>query len=740
MSINHEIKGMLARLLATEDLIVEHKKVETACFNVHTRVLTLPLWERASSTVYDMLVGHEVGHALFTPDEDWCEKHKIPKQFLNVTEDARIEKLMKRKYAGLSKCFYGAYKELSDQDFFALENEDVPSMNLADRANLYFKIGNFIDLEFTDREKDIIKLIDSAETFEDAINAAKVLYEYCKEEENTEEIANLQQQKGQQNKSESGQESTTDSQSGENESQSDASLEDASSGDTQQRENSIPDQEQTDAPASDQTSPSLGAGNIWDKKPTDPQVKTDNALKNSIQNLASKFGHDTTYVEIPQVNLNTVVIPNNKIHDYIKEEFSAQKQNHEEYYDSHGYVEKKDLFYDADLEYMKFKNSAQKEVNYLVKEFEMRKSADQYSRSSLAKTGVLDCTKLHNYKFSEDLFKKVTTVPEGKNHGLVFVLDWSGSMANVLLDTLKQLYNLIWFCKKVNIPFEVYAFTGEWVRIQYDDQNRAIYPDQHYQKKDGLLMVHEQFSMLQFFKNGVSSSEFEQQMKNIWRICYAVKNYVSYAIPGKLSLSGTPLNEALISLHQILPKFQKNNKIQKVQCVVLTDGEANHLPYHTEIKRYDNGQSYIGHRQIGTEHSYIRDRKIGTTYKIPYAYYEFTNVLLRNLKDRFPSVNFIGMRILENRDAGTFIRRYCGYHGEEASKATSDWRKNKSFSIKVSGYDAYFGLSSSALSHNTEFDVAECASKSQIKNAFVKSLNSKKMNKKILGEFVELVA
>ena len=120
MSVNHEIKSQLARLLATEDLVVEHKKVETACFNVHTRVLTLPLWERASSGLYDMLVGHEVGHALFTPDEDWLEEHKIPQQFVNIVEDARVEKLMKRKYAVLAKTFYSGYKELHEDDFFSI--------------------------------------------------------------------------------------------------------------------------------------------------------------------------------------------------------------------------------------------------------------------------------------------------------------------------------------------------------------------------------------------------------------------------------------------------------------------------------------------------------------------------------------------------------------------------------------------------------------------------------------------
>ena len=57
-----EIKETLAKLLATENLIVEHRKVGTASFDVDKRVLTLPMWERASNRVYDLLVGHEVGH------------------------------------------------------------------------------------------------------------------------------------------------------------------------------------------------------------------------------------------------------------------------------------------------------------------------------------------------------------------------------------------------------------------------------------------------------------------------------------------------------------------------------------------------------------------------------------------------------------------------------------------------------------------------------------------------------
>ena len=120
------------------------------------------------------------------------------------------------------------------------------------------------------------------------------------------------------------------------------------------------------------------------------------------------------------------------------------------------------LFMETDFEYDNFKNDAKKEVSYLVKEFECRKSASAYSRSATSRTGVLDTEKLSSYRFSEDLFKRVTIHPDGKNHGLVFILDWSGSMQYVLQDTLKQLYNLIWFCRKVQIPFDVYAFTSEY--------------------------------------------------------------------------------------------------------------------------------------------------------------------------------------------------------------------------------------------------------------------------------------
>jgi hypothetical protein len=727
MSIRHEIKSQLAKLLATEDLVVEHKKVSTACFNVHTRVLTLPLWEKASNLVYDLLVGHEVGHALFTPDEDWTETVKVPPQFVNVVEDARIEKLMKRKYAGLAKTFFNGYKELNEEDFFQIADDDISTFNLADRVNLYFKIGNFIYLDFKPEEQEIVNLIGACESFADALIAAEELYKYCKKEkEQQQKVADFDSHETQGNSQSPASDfvesnDSSSEQEGESDNSSDIDTSESYGGTARGEETQVKSGGEKD----------------------DPEVRTADSLEDKIQNLVNNDGYESVYVEIPQVNLNTIIAKNSEVHKEINDSFAHQQKLHNGHAEEKGYT-LVNLYKDSDLEFKKFKSSAQKEVNYLVKEFECRKAADQYARASIARTGVLDTTRLHTYKYNEDLFKKVSVIPDGKNHGLVFVLDWSGSMSDVMIDTCKQLFNLVWFCKKVSIPFEVYAFTNEWRRGEWDyEKERYLAADRepHYQKKDGLLVVDETFSMMNVLTSKVSGKELENQMLNIWRLAYCFgRGYsCSYTYSNRMSLSGTPLNEALIALHQILPKFQKENKLQKVQCIVLTDGEASQLVRHKEVQRKWDKEPYIGTGYIQPMDTFLRDRKLGTTYRIHYAHHQFTDVLLKNLKDKFSSTNFIGIRVLEGRNISHFIQMYHSHNDKQYEKIQSDWKKIRSFTITNSGYDAYFGLSATALAQETEFEVGEDATKSQIKSAFVKSLKTKKLNKKVLGEFISLV-
>ena len=701
MTVRHEIKSQLAKLLATEDLIVEHKNCPTAQFNVETRVLVLPIWDKASNDVYDMLVGHEVGHALFTPNEDLPDG--IPHSFVNIVEDVRIEKLMKRRYAGLAKYFYRGYRELTDEDFFELEGVDISNMNLADRVNLHFKIGNFVDIEFNSEEKEILKEIWDCETFEDVLSAAETLYNYCKKKPEPEQKQTIE---------------LPPTGSGQDDDQPQPQM---SSDEAEEPDES---EEESDQQEVESESPVGGVGGGQDYEPT---VETVDRLSESLKDLTSRFAQENNYVEIPQVDLDKVIVPNADIHERCRNEWDEWKNY------------RNNCFELSDQAFYEFKKSAQKEVGYLVKEFEMKKSADAYSRASTARTGVLDCSKLHTYKYNEDLFRKVTLLPDGKNHGLIFVLDWSGSMGSVMLDTIKQLYNLIWFCKKVSIPFEVYAFTNEWsYHNRYDAYGYGV------EKIPGFFKVDETFNLMNLFTHKTNGRDLEQQMINMFRIAahFSCRNWSGYLYqyPNRLSLSGTPLNEAIISLHQIIPQFKIQNEVQKVQCVVLTDGEANALKYYKEFptRKSESGEPYIGLNSPYYNEITLRDRKLGKTYAFTGEFTQFTNVMLENLRDNFPNTNLIGIRVLDGRDASSFIRRYYGASGYYDKLA--EWKKNKSFSIEGSGYQKYFGLSSTALSSDSEFEVKEDATKAQIKSAFKKSLNSKKMNKRVLGEFVDLVA
>ena len=742
MTVRHEVKGQLAKLLATEDLIVESKKVETACFNVHTRVLTLPMWDKASNNVYDALVGHEVGHALFTPDSNWFEEIDIPMGIVNVVEDARIEKMMKRKYAGLSKTFYSGYHELSDSDFFKIQGKNLNTFNFADRVNLYYKIGNYNDIPLkNDREKELLSMVGATETFEDVLDVSKLLHEYCKQE-----IEDMKKELEQKMEEEEQAQMFGGSGSGLGGS-SDENSDEEINNDTQYQ---VVDAEEEDDESDFEDQPSSnisisqipaaeldaaiqkiegGEGGI--------EISSATALDRSIQNLNKSDSVQNEYFELPQVNTGHIIIDNAHIHKCIELEWSEQitnKKTHqylESEYDPSKYV--LESLNDAKKDFKDFKKSAQKEVNYLVKEFEMKKSASAYARAATSRTGVLDTTKLHTYKYNEDLFKKVTVLPDGKNHGLVFILDWSGSMNSVMLDTVKQLYNLIWFCRKIQVPFEVYAFTN-----CYPNPNTKT----SYEVKEGVAQIDGSFSLMNLLTHKVNTKTLESQMENIYLIAKALAwNYTNYYnIPLGMGLSGTPLNETLVCLHEILPQFKKDNQVEKVQCVILTDGEAHPLRFHHEFSHRwgEECEKYMGTSYIG-ENCILRDRKTGNTYAFDDNSFTMTDVLLQNLRDKFTDVNFIGFRILPPREASYFAKRYVEY-GDELEKIMKVWRKEKSFAIKKSGYHVYFGLSASALDSDDAFEVKEDATKTDIKKAFFKSLKGKKMNKKILSEFIEFVA
>ena len=706
-----EIKGNLARLLATENLIVEHRKTPTASFDVDRRVLTLPMWDNASGVVYDMLVGHEVGHALFTPNEDWRDIADCPKDFVNVIEDARIEKLMKRKFPGLRKSFSGGYKELNDKDFFAIADEDISKFSLIDRINLHFKVGASAMIPFSIEEQVFVARTDVAETFEEVLQIAVDVHKFSNKVEDPMTHEEMLEEAAQREN-----ESTDDEQSEQQEQQ----------GESDQSAEDMPAPQPSNAPTQQQD---------WDDEEETDDVdnmseggdtsKTQRAFDQASEDLSSRHhGRNPIYVEIPEaIDLDNHIVDWTVLHNWIDSQ-AVDVENYEF----------------VDNQYYEFRKQSQKEVNYLVKEFECRKSADAYARAGQSKTGVLDTSKLHTYRYNEDLFKKVTVLPDGKNHGLLFLLDWSGSMANEILATVKQVLNLTAFCKKVQIPFEVYAFTNEWYAAKRAmSENPGV--DFSYERmgveKNTVHIDPNHFHMMNFVSSRSNAREYERQCKNLFREACCYRYHVHYSATFGVGLSGTPLNEAIVMLNYIIPEFKKQNDLQKVNVCVLSDGEAQAVAYGHEVYLDHKDEYKVAARRIDW-YQILRDRKTGRVYNA-FEYDNVTNIFIQQVRDRHPGVNVIGFRVLAGNQLQSFVSRYATFDGY--SKVQKQWKKEKSAVIPTpKAFTALYAISNNSLNENTEFNVESGAKKGEISRAFKKMLGSKSTNKKLLSSFIEYVA
>lgn len=719
MSANREVKGMLAKCLSTENLIVEYKNVSTASFDVERRVLVLPNWEKASDTVFTMLTQHESAHAIFTDNIDWTiEYPNVPKDIINVLEDVRVEKLFKRKYPGSARHFFSGYNELNDDDFFSTKEENLNELSLIDRINLYFKIGAFHNIAFTDEENEFVTLISQTETFDDVLKLSQELVEFLKikrQKINMNLPSNSQMNGSQSQQSGEGENQEVD---GDEESQTQPT----DSMETESNDNSSQNSHQ-DSNKSKEVVEDMNSGEeqpSMNHEQQELESKTSKSFDEKMKELNDENATETNYVELPQFVLKNLVIPNDYIHEEARKQYLQNTYNRE--------------FFDfTKNEYVKYKKSAEKEVSYLVKEFECKKSADQYARASTARTGVLDTGKLHTYKFNEDLFRKVSVIPDGKNHGLIFILDWSGSMSDFILDTYKQLLNLIWFCRKVSIPFEVYAFSlnaNAYVDIQPN------HPDT-FNKQKGVLCPEHGFRMLNFFTSKVNNRTLDEQLQNIWAVCYAFQCRRGFA-PRHLDLSGSPIGESIMSLHALIPDFVEKNKVQKTNVIFLTDGEG-YVNGSVVERTNHSGEKYFGASRYYK--SSIRDRRSGRVYR-PHNdgnFPEYAKILLETVKDKFPMVNLINFRIASGRELSHCFHWY-GNQGDSYEAARTLFKKNHFITFKNTGFDQFNVLATNSLSQDDEFEVAEDATKAQIRTAFSKMLGKKKTNKKVLSSFVDLIA
>ena len=183
--VNLDTKSQLAKLIATENVEVQHNKVKTASFDTLNRILTLPLFKQQSGDVYDMLIAHECAHALWTPSDGWksIADDKELRSYVNVLEDCRIDRMIQNKYPGVVKNYINGFDVLEKQNFFGTHDKDInKDLMLIDKINLFYKSSKRLPFVFSPNNKQWLGKIDKLKTFDDVVSLAKDLLNWQKKE------------------------------------------------------------------------------------------------------------------------------------------------------------------------------------------------------------------------------------------------------------------------------------------------------------------------------------------------------------------------------------------------------------------------------------------------------------------------------------------------------------------------------------------------------------------------------
>lgn len=555
-------KSTLAKLLATENITVEHQKVKTAYFDLKERKVVLPIFNDMSSDLYDLLIGHEVSHALNTPLEGWHDAASIKgrgfKSFLNVVEDARIEADIKRRYPGLVKNFYKGYKELFELDFFGLEGRDINEYPLIDRINIHFKVGMFAAVEFTDAELVYVDKVAKCETWEDVVAVATEIYELSKTEEAMIDMSNDLQMDmdGEGEVSEDDEVAEETAENGEEETEGDES--DSQNKDGEETEG---DTEQT--VASDDTSDV--------ESEFEPASVTDEAFRKNEDKLLDEKAGEYFYANFPKLDYNKWIKMDPWTAFEEQKEMSIVKKTRDEddFMWRDNQVSRNDAI-ESMVKDFRAKNNAY--INYMVQQFEAKRKAAQFAKSRENKTGVLNADKLWATKLTEDVFLSNTIVPDGKNHGMLMVIDFSGSMYDKLAETIEQMLIQVSFCKKVNIPFEVYSFTD---RFHEDFMKHLV----NNQKEKDLRIMDPALSINKLISSDQSAKVYKKSFENLLLLAsaygdkYDNKPHLDRnSIPNHLELGGTPLAETIVLLRDRAIDFRRQHNIEVLNTLFLTDG------------------------------------------------------------------------------------------------------------------------------------------------------------------------
>jgi hypothetical protein len=725
--LNKQIsKSTLAKLLATENISVEYRKVQTASFDIVNRRLTLPIMNDVTPEITDLLVGHEVGHALDTP-QSYVESAKAGgsafSTFLNVVEDARIERRMKDRYPGLRKPMAIAYRQFTERDFFGIKGQDVNAMMLIDRINLHFKIGAMAGIKFNAEEMMYVNEVEKADTFSEVKDITERLYAFCKAEldqkrKEAEEEFEKRKADGEFDDNEDfGDDSFGDGEGAEdyedkNPNDFDSSFDD-DFGDEEPEDNF--DNGYSNTPTFEDAMPN-------ELKAYGDEVKsvTDEKFQQALKGLAeTKEIYIGKIASQNQINVKEYIVPFKEL-KFFEDNFynDPELQAHERY--------------DSTL-LTKFEAKNKNPIAYLVKEFEMKKKAAELRRVTVSDTGTLDTNKLHTYKFNDDIFRKIGSVAEGKNHGIVMFIDWSGSMQDNLSGTIEQLITMATFCRKVNIPFDVYAFSTECNKVKVPVPT-----------PNGQLQI-DNFSLLNILSSSMKNVTYRKFANDLLQVAEAYQPYVQYRknykstyICDDMRLGGTPLNATIQIASNVVNDFRKRTRSEIVNVIFLTDGEdSSTLWTDNELGRSQR----IGPSDFRSV-SYVEDKDSAKTYRVSDK--GVTPTLLQILKDR-TGCNLIGFYILP-KSKRYFQNAMARFNMMMTDDKYKQFRNEKFFSVNGYGYSEYFlipggdDLSTDDDSLSDILGEAKDVSARKLKGAFLKMNQNRLTNRVLLSKVIKEIA
>lgn len=764
MTFTVEQKSQLAKLLATENLTIEHKKISTAAFDPKNRVLYCPVWQDMSGALYDLLMGHEVGHALYTPAEGWHEAASSRganfKGFLNVVEDARIEKKIRRKYPGLRYSFMMGYKSLVDRDFFEVKNKDLNQLSFIDRVNIHTKLGTLVNIQFAEgEEQNLLKQVESCETWADVLRVTQAVFDYSKNEqfETLEKMLASQIQTGGQSDDEFGDEySDSDGEELDDAEQSFGEKR-KSSGDDEGQEQQADGEFDGDEDGDDSSLNRYKDSEVskTDQTNFEPTCETDKSFRKKESALLDEQCKPYLYLKFPTPILENIVTPVKDVHKFLSK-----------YYDEY-----ESRTGDIDKAVADFKNKNDRYIGLLAKEFEMKKAAKAYSKAKVSNTGDIDVNRLYKYQVEDNIFRKSMRVPKGKSHGLVLLLDRSGSMVNNMAGSIEQILVLSAFCRKVNIPFVVYGF-GNSAEGRMADYGKEEWAKKCFTQNKNEFAFDNVY-LREYLNSKMSGTDYNKAIRNLIALKMSYEQRYFYR-PLNEELSNTPLNEAMVALEPIVQQFRKVNNLDLVNLVVVHDGDAdNTLSYMNDDDITPESQTLRPKRfWLDEANVYIKqDKKQLKINKIPHDHFTYDDGLRVAVFDwfrkqtgakifgffiagdkyrvrdsvtqRFISKDGESVYATVKRQLGVNNTRYVKFSKTDYVKdLVNELRENKFIQSYNQGYESFFIMpGGSDLSiENDELVISGAVTAGKLKTAFMKMNKKKQFSRVMVSRFIDGIA